>query len=60
MQDEISDSPSLKQYLPEIYASAYVRAVKQAAKETGLAESTFPISCPYEIEQALDDDFFPA
>lgn len=59
VQDAIADSPSLKQSLPEIYDSAYVRAVKQAAKETGLAESTFPAICPYEIAQALDDDFFP-
>lgn len=52
-------SPSLKPALPETVREAYPRAVKLAHQETGLAKSTFPASCPYTLQQLLDDDFFP-
>ena len=52
--------PSLKRYLVEAVAEAYPDAVNIAVKETKLSRSTFPLSCPYTIEQLLDEDFWPA
>ena len=40
-------------------ARAYRRARREAAAETGLPLSTFPETCPFTLEQALDDDFWP-
>lgn len=43
----------------ESIAYAYPKAVKFAVKETGLSPQTFPQSCPYSLEQILDEDFYP-
>lgn len=59
IQDDLESSPSLKPYLDEIYKSAYARASKRAALETGLSKSEFPVDCPYVIAQILDDKFLP-
>ncbi|MFN8491517.1 MAG: DUF29 domain-containing protein [Caldilineaceae bacterium] len=55
----LSDSPSLRREIPVILAYVYPRARKQAAAETGLALTTFPLICPWTDEQVLDEDFFP-
>jgi hypothetical protein len=54
--DILDDSPSLRNYLPEILTKCYQFARKQAAKETQLSTNTFPIDCPYALEQALQND----
>ena len=55
----LEDSPSLKNYLPEVLEAAYSRARKEASEETKLPLSIFPVDCPYAIEQVLDDGFWP-
>ena len=55
----LSDSPSLRRELPAAIEYVYPRARKQAAAETGLPLATFPATCPYTVDQILDDDFFP-
>ena len=55
----LSDSPSLRRELPAALEFVYPRARKQAAAETGLALTTFPLVCPWTVEQVLDEDFFP-
>jgi hypothetical protein len=55
----LKQSPSLKGKLPEAILDAYPDALKVAVSETGLPKSTFPNSCPYTIEQLLDEDFYP-
>lgn len=55
--DILSDSPSLKNYLPTIADQVYVSARILAADETGLAITLFPNSCPYSLTQVLDLDF---
>lgn len=55
----LSDSPSLKPYLVEILPKSYQDAVKQASAETNLDSEIFPASCTYEIEEILDEEFFP-
>jgi Domain of unknown function DUF29 len=59
VKDDLIDSPSLKPYLDNIFAECYTQAVKQAKAETGLPLETFPIQCPYELPQVIDDEFLP-
>jgi hypothetical protein len=59
LADHIADNPSLKPKLPEAIERGYKYAINGAAKETGLAKSTFPGACPWSFEQAMDEEFFP-
>jgi len=52
-------NPSLKPLIPESSASAYEFAVLNAARETGLKESTFPATNPWTFEQIISDTFWP-
>jgi hypothetical protein len=52
-------SPGLKAKLPEILLEAYEDALELAIKETQLPASTFPLECPYTVEQLFDDAFYP-
>jgi Domain of unknown function DUF29 len=55
----IEDSPSLKSYPVEILSKAYQSARKDAARETQLPQDTFPMDCPFSINEALSDTFWP-
>lgn len=55
----LSENPSMKHYLPEIYEKAYKRAVTLAVKQTGLAKKTFPAQCSWTYEQVIKDDWLP-
>ena len=56
----LKDSPSLaKNYAPDVFSDVYQDARKAAGSETGLGVTTFPESCPYTLEQTLDEDFLP-
>lgn len=55
----IVDSPSLKAYPFTELESSYQRARRQAAKQTNLDLSTFPINCPYALDSVLDEDWLP-
>jgi hypothetical protein len=55
----LRDSPSLKNYILEVWQSAYESGRRIAADETELAIEHFPPTCPYDLEQALDLDFLP-
>lgn len=59
IEDLLEQSPSLRHDIDEKIDKAYVRARRQAAIETGLDEKTFPLGCPFSMEQALDPDFWP-
>ncbi len=54
---KIEDSPSLKNYPDRILEKEYERACREAARQTGLDISTFPITCPYSAEQILREWF---
>ena len=62
-RDEIAsllkEMPSLRNAMVRNLPEAYLRAVLRAAVQTGLAESTFPETCPFRLEQVLDREFFP-
>ncbi|MEH2120376.1 DUF29 domain-containing protein [Nostoc sp.] len=55
----ILDSPSLKSYPTEQLEESYQRARRQAAKQTGIFLSMFPVECPYSLELVLDEDWLP-
>lgn len=59
VEESLQDSPSLKPKLAELLAQCYPRAVIEASDETGLPPATFPSSCPFTLEQILDQEFFP-
>jgi hypothetical protein len=55
-RDELKDlleSGTLLNHANEVLEKAYERAVKQAALETGLAETAFPPACPFTLESVL-------
>ena len=49
--DHLKDNPSLQPSLAEAMVAAYHRAVGAAERETGLAETIFPASCPWTPDQ---------
>lgn len=59
--DHLADNPSLKntEYLQTTLINAYKYAVRSTEKETGLARSTFPKTCPYHFKQIMDITFYP-
>lgn len=59
LEECLTESPSLKNYLPEVFINCYQNARKQAAIETGLSLATFPIESPFTINECLDEDFLP-
>ncbi len=59
---------SINKFLPLAVESAYNDARKLAIKESKFAdgrkvklrdESEYPSSCPFSLEQLLDDDWYP-
>ena len=64
--DNLADTPSLKSLLVDMVEKAYQSGRKLAVKEGRLAkfgvrvpaENDYPIICPFEIEQVLDEDFY--
>jgi hypothetical protein len=59
VQAVLRDNPGLKPKLPKLFEDAYSRARLFAMKETGLPIKTFPIDCPWSLDQGLDDEFWP-
>lgn len=58
IEDILSDSPSLRNYLPTVVDKTYISARTLAAIETGLDIKTLPEICPYSLSEALTLDFF--
>ena len=64
--NNLSDTPSLKNFLVEAIEKAYSDGRKLAIKEGKLAkfgvrvpeESEYPVVCPFSVEQILDEDFY--
>jgi Domain of unknown function DUF29 len=50
---ELLQSGVLRNHAQQELGKAYDKAVRRAAVETELEESTFPEGCPYTLEQAL-------
>lgn len=62
-RDEIEalllDSPSLRPLLHDALEHIYRKAVRDAARETGLSEAHFPHRCPYPVDEILTDGCLP-
>jgi Domain of unknown function DUF29 len=56
----LDESPSLRSYPAEVFTAAYRRARQQAEAQTGLPLATFPDVCPWDLDQVLDEDWWPA
>jgi hypothetical protein len=52
-------SPSLKSYIEQEFLDCYREACFDAAAETGLAETVFPIEPPFNLAEAIDPKFQP-
>jgi len=59
LTDHLADNPSLQSVLEASIDTAYRRARRDAALETGLSESTFPSACPWLFSQMMDENFWP-
>lgn len=59
ISDRIEDSPSLRRALESYMVSRYPRVAKRASLQTGMPLSNFPATCPYTVEQVLDEDLLP-
>lgn len=60
--EELADNPSLKPQLPKIGDRAYIKAIGEAALETGFEEDIFPPTFEqtgWRWEQVLDMDWLP-
>ena len=55
----MEENPSLKSQLRELLARAYRDTLAQVVGETNLPEKSFPSSCPWSLEQMLDEAFWP-
>ncbi len=55
----LQDSPSLKNYLPEVFSETYQDATKIASQEAGLVPGTFPTSCEWTLQQVLNEEWLP-
>lgn len=59
LKEELTESPSLKKYLSEVFSECYQDARKLASLETGLSLDTFPVSCPLTTDEILNQDYLP-
>lgn len=55
----LEDSPSLKAYPAEVLEDAYRQARRQNPQNPAVDRGQFPASCPWTVEQALREDFWP-
>ena len=57
--DHLADNPSLKSGIDRAIHDAYRLALIEAEKKTGLPRTSFPDACPWTIDQALDQRYWP-
>lgn len=55
----IDRNPSLKPHIADATGYAYENAKIEAAAESGLPESTFPMESPWTLGQIMDAAFWP-
>ncbi|HEY8034238.1 MAG TPA: DUF29 domain-containing protein [Methylobacter sp.] len=55
----LSENPGLKPHLADILARSYEFAVLYASRETKISTHVFPATCPWNLEEAIQTDFYP-
>ena len=53
------ESKTLYNYCVQSLDQVYSKARRRAIKKTRLPSSTFPVDCPFALEEILDFDFLP-
>jgi DNA polymerase III delta prime subunit len=56
----IKKHPVLRVHLERVFLECYLDAREDAADETGLSISTFPLECPFDLQSVLDKDWLPS
>jgi hypothetical protein len=55
----LKDSPSLRPQIQGLIMEEYPIARLDTIDETGLPEASFPDTCPYTVDQVIDQAFLP-
>jgi len=55
----LEDNRGMRQHVPAILARAYHDGRDDARDATRLPLATFPSTCPWTLDQILDEDFWP-
>lgn len=55
----LDESPSLRPFINEALVEVYDGARESAIAETGLADDTFPATCPFSFDEVLARAFLP-
>lgn len=55
----LGESPSLRPQLAQMLIDAYEDGRLEALRARGLSEDVLPETCPWAIEQVIDEDFLP-
>lgn len=59
IKDVLEENPSLNSQIDEILVKAYKYSLAILEEETPLDLKSIPQTCPYTVQQCLDDDFYP-
>ena len=59
LADMLEESPSMTRELPTLLTKGYPLARQWASDDTHLPLATFPVECPWSLEQVLAEDFWP-
>lgn len=60
LRDTCKTSPSLYDFIEEVFNECYQDAKELAAGETGLSIKIFPLKSPFTVEEVLNPDFLPS
>ena len=55
LEDQL-ESQTLRNHALEVLPKAFARAVRYAAKETGMSQERFPQQCPYTLDDLLSEE----
>lgn len=55
----LKDSPSLRTAAAEALSEEFARARESARRESRLPAYSWPDTCPFTLDQVLDDSFYP-
>ncbi len=58
-EETLEENPGLNPKLDEILTKAYKFATIQASRETKISNNVFPQECPWDLDQIMDDNFYP-
>ena len=60
MPRQLRRAPALAREIPKMIEEEYPAACRKASAQTGLPLTTFPATCPWTVDQVLNEDFWPA